>query len=87
MTASNAFCPAQTKAARTSGKSSSPYVRQIEAVDGIVIIDDSISEKPHTDENEIICWHYDHCGGCFAYLREKVGFRQLVDSCDVALYG
>ena len=40
-----------------------PYVRQIQASDGIIIIDDSISEKPHTDENEIICWHYDHTSG------------------------
>jgi DDE superfamily endonuclease len=40
-----------------------PFVRQIQASDGIIIIDDSISEKPHTDENEIICWHYDHTSG------------------------
>lgn len=37
-----------------------PYVRQIEQEDGVLIIDDSIAEKPYTDENEIICWHYDH---------------------------
>jgi hypothetical protein len=23
-------------------------------------VDDSIAEKPYTDENDIICWHYDH---------------------------
>ncbi|MCI0618496.1 transposase [bacterium] len=39
------------------------YVRQIQAEDGIIIVDDSISEKPHTDENAIICWHYDHTSG------------------------
>ncbi len=38
-----------------------PYVRQIEQEDGVIIIDDSIAEKPYTDQNEIICWHYDHC--------------------------
>lgn len=37
-----------------------PYVRQIQRDDGVLIVDDSISEKPYTDENEIICWHYDH---------------------------
>ena len=37
-----------------------PYVRQIQREDGVIIIDDSIAEKPYTDENEIICWHYDH---------------------------
>ena len=40
-----------------------PYVRQVQATDGVIIVDDSISEKPHTDENEIICWHYDHTKG------------------------
>src|ERR1044071_1469213 len=36
-----------------------PYVRQIKQDDGVMIIDDSIAEKPYTDENDIICWHYD----------------------------
>jgi hypothetical protein len=40
-----------------------PQVRQIEQEDGVMIIDDSIVEKPYTDENEIICWHYDHTKG------------------------
>jgi hypothetical protein len=40
-----------------------PFVRQIEQEDGVIIIDDSIVEKPYTDENEIICWHYDHAKG------------------------
>jgi len=39
------------------------YVRQIQANDGVIIVDDSISEKPHTDENEIVAWHYDHTSG------------------------
>jgi DDE superfamily endonuclease len=37
-----------------------PYVRQIQREDGVMIIDDSLAEKPYTDENDIICWHYDH---------------------------
>jgi hypothetical protein len=37
-----------------------PFVRQIERDDAVLIIDDSIEEKPHTDENELICWHFDH---------------------------
>jgi hypothetical protein len=37
-----------------------PYVRQIQQEEGVIIIDDSIAEKPYTDENEIVCWHYDH---------------------------
>lgn len=37
-----------------------PFVRQIEAEDGVLIFDDSISEKPYSDENEIVSWHWDH---------------------------
>jgi hypothetical protein len=37
-----------------------PEVRKIEQADGLMIVDDSIEEKPYTDENEIICWHWDH---------------------------
>jgi hypothetical protein len=37
-----------------------PHVRQIQQDDGVMIVDDSIAEKPYTDENDIICWHYDH---------------------------
>ncbi len=40
-----------------------PYVRQVQSDDGVLIVDDSISEKPYTDENEIICWHWDHSKG------------------------
>ncbi|GIK62142.1 MAG: hypothetical protein HND39_00770 [Ignavibacteriota bacterium] len=38
-------------------------VREIESQESIIIIDDTIEEKPSTDENEIICWHYDHSQG------------------------
>ena len=30
---------------------------------GVLILDDSIEEKPYTDENEIICWHFSHAKG------------------------
>lgn len=38
-------------------------VRKIESDEAVLIADDSISEKPYTDENEIICWHFDHSKG------------------------
>lgn len=38
-------------------------VREIESEDGVLIFDDTVQEKPHMDENELICWHYDHCLG------------------------
>jgi hypothetical protein len=37
-----------------------PLVRRVERDDAVLIIDDSIEEKPATDENELISWHYDH---------------------------
>lgn len=35
-------------------------IREIEQDDGVLIFDDTIQEKPYTDENDLICWHYDH---------------------------
>jgi DDE superfamily endonuclease len=40
-----------------------PTVSQIEDEDGVLIFDDTIEEKAWTDENELMCWHYDHCSG------------------------
>jgi DDE superfamily endonuclease len=41
-----------------------PLVREFEdEVSGVLIIDDTIEEKPYTDESELVCWHYDHSKG------------------------
>lgn len=37
-----------------------PIIRQNENEEGVLIFDDTIEHKPHTDENEIVCWYYDH---------------------------
>ena len=37
-----------------------PAVRQRENQNGVLILDDSIEDKPYTDENEVNCWHYSH---------------------------
>lgn len=37
-----------------------PTIRQIETEDGCIIVDDTVEEKPYTDENDIIAWHFDH---------------------------
>ena len=63
-------------------------VRKIESEDGVIIIDDTIEEKPYTDENEIICWHFDHsinrnvkginlvnCVYCSKELTMPIGFE------------
>ena len=37
-----------------------PIVRKLENAQGVIKIDDPIEEKPHSTENEIIAWHWDH---------------------------
>lgn len=37
-----------------------PLVRKVQAQTGVLILDDTIQEKPYTDESELICWHFDH---------------------------
>ncbi len=49
-----------------------PTVREVERADGVLIFDDTIQEKPYTDENEVMCWHYDHSKG-----RAVQGFNLL----------
>jgi hypothetical protein len=39
---------------------SKKYVRSVESEEGVLIIDDHIEGKPYMDENDLICWHYDH---------------------------
>jgi len=40
-----------------------PTVRQIESEEGVLMVDDTIEEKPSTDENEIVNWYFDHSKG------------------------
>ena len=37
-----------------------PLVRRVQSEAAVLIIDDTILEKSYTDENESVCWHYDH---------------------------
>lgn len=37
-----------------------PLVQTHASDDAVLIFDDSIIEKPHTDENALNCWHWDH---------------------------
>lgn len=40
-----------------------PDIRRVESEDGCIVFDDTIEEKPHTDENEIVCYYWDHTKG------------------------
>jgi IS4 transposase len=36
-------------------------IRQVETETSVLVIDDTLEEKPHSTENDLICWHFDHC--------------------------
>jgi hypothetical protein len=40
-----------------------PLVRRHQTDDACLIFDDIIIEKSYTDENAMMCWHWDHCTG------------------------
>lgn len=40
-----------------------PTIREIESDEGVLIVDDTVEEKPYTDENDLITWHFDHTFG------------------------
>ena len=54
------FLSTEVYDSRTLWKLVKPMARAIDQPDGVLIFDDTIQEKPHTDENEIISWHFDH---------------------------
>jgi DDE superfamily endonuclease len=37
-----------------------PHVRRIQADDAVLLIDDTVEEKPYSDQSELINWHFDH---------------------------
>jgi hypothetical protein len=54
------FLGSKPRTAADLWKIAKPFVRRIQTDEGVMIVDDSLSEKPYTDENDIVCWHYDH---------------------------
>lgn len=37
-----------------------PIIEEIRSHEGVLILDESIALKPYMDENELVCWHFDH---------------------------
>jgi len=35
-------------------------IREVEDDSGVLIFDDTVQEKAHSQENDLICWHFDH---------------------------
>ncbi len=54
------FLASQVRTSADLWRVAKPYVRRVQRDDGVMMVDDSIAEKPYTDENDSICWHYDH---------------------------
>ena len=48
---------------KTYWKTIKPMVRRVETNDGVLLVDDTIEEKPYTDDNDLVCYHYDHSQG------------------------
>ncbi len=40
-----------------------PLVRKVQRTAGVIIVDDSIAHKPHSEINGLVSTHYDHCSG------------------------
>jgi hypothetical protein len=55
------FLASEPKTSADLWRVAKPLVRQVESDDAVLVLDDSIEEKPYTDENDLICWHWDHC--------------------------
>lgn len=62
-----------------------PFVRKIQSLDGVLIVDDTISEKPYSDENDIVCWHYDHTSGKVIKGINLMTALYHVPSCELSL--
>ncbi len=43
-----------------TGKLVTDVTQKLSYEDGVLIVDDTIENKPHTQESELSCWHHDH---------------------------
>lgn len=48
---------------KTLWQSVKPLIREHQSEDACLVFDDCMIEKQYTDENELICWHWDHAKG------------------------
>lgn len=37
-----------------------PHLRHVQCEEAVLILDDTVEEKPYTDESELVNWHFDH---------------------------
>lgn len=63
--------------AKTLWKTVKVLVRKYEEPEGVLIVDDTIEEKPYTDESDLVCWHYDHSKGIIVKDKASRGLTWL----------
>ena len=54
------FLSGQSMSSKDLWMAVKPLVKKHQSKEGCLIFDDTIIEKPFTDENPLICWHWDH---------------------------
>jgi hypothetical protein len=54
------FLSAEDYTGRDLWQVAKPLVKAIESEDGVLVVDDTIEEKPYTDENPYVAYHHDH---------------------------
>ncbi len=57
-------------------------IRQVESDSGVISVDDSIIHKPHSSENELVSWHFDHSTGISCKGINLVTFTYVNDLAD-----
>lgn len=57
------FLSGNTFDSKTLWQKVKPLIREHENEDGCLVFDDTIIEKQYMDENDLICWHWDHSKG------------------------
>lgn len=71
-------------------------VREVESQQGAVVFDDTLSGKPHTEENDLVSWHWDHSKGrsvkginilnmlyCSEQVSIPIGYEAIKKDCPV----
>ena len=58
-------------------------VREHEKEDGVLIVDDTIEQKLHTTESELICWHHDHLENCSVKGINLINYVYNVDEISI----
>lgn len=58
-----------------------PFVQQVARPDGVLVLDDTVEEKPYSQTNDLIAYHYDHTKGrCVKGLNQLTALYHSQDT-------